>query len=29
MKRNVACEDILGRMELDQSHNAGDVVFGN
>lgn len=29
MKRNVACEDILGKAELDQSHNAGDVVFGN
>lgn len=26
-KRNVPCEDILGIMEIDQGHNAGNVVF--
>jgi L-2-hydroxycarboxylate dehydrogenase (NAD+) len=29
MKRGVNCEDILGIMQADMSHNAGDVVFGN
>lgn len=28
-KRGVDCTDILGVMEFDESHNAGDVVFGN
>lgn len=28
-KRNVDCEDILGKMDVEAGHNAGDVVFGN
>lgn len=28
-KRNVECEDILGKMDVEAGHNAGDVVFGN